>query len=387
MPFRAPLLLLAALTLAAQEAPLVRDGAEWVRTINGIVAVGPQSRLEVVTRGHLVLRGVAAKHVTYRFVQRVRVDDAAQARRLMGEVATSTRNIGDLVRLTVSAEATPLVRTDLEISAPSDLPAVILETQAGGVEAYDFPGGVQAVTGGGLIHADRIGGAFLARTGGGEIRLGRIGGAVRCVSGAGSIFIDSVRGDADCQTAGGDVGINDAGSFVRLSTEGGNIHVGKAAQNVEAHTASGVIDIGQAGGIVSADTRGGSIQVGSARGIRCESAAGGVRVKTASAPLHVATSVGNILAELLAGTHLDDSSLVADGGDITVLIPSNLAVSILAQNDSGGDPRIISDFPEIHVRRMGFVEPPLMAQGAINGGGPVLHLNTAGGTIYLRRLK
>jgi len=116
---------------------------------------------------------------------------------------------------------------------------------------------------------------------------------------------------------------------------------------------------------VSADTRGGSIQVGSARGIRCESAAGGVRVKTASAPLHVATSVGNILAELLAGTHLDDSSLVADGGDITVLIPSNLAVSILAQNDSGGDPRIISDFPEIHVRRMGFVEPPLMAQGAI----------------------
>jgi len=379
--------LLAVFTLAAQEAPIQRQGADWVRAINGIVGVGPQSRLEVRTRGSIVLRGVAGKQVTYRVVQRVRAETISEARSLLGEVATATQRLGDLVRLTVAPECSPLVRTELEISAPSQLPAVILETGAGGVEAYDFNGSVQAITAGCLIHGDRIGGAFLGRTGGGEIRLGKIGGPVQCISGAGSIFVESAGGETTCHTAGGDVGVGEASGPVRLSTEGGNIRVGKAASTVEAHSAEGVIDIGQAGGTVIADTRGGSIQVGSARGVRCESAAGAVRVKTSSAPLRISTAVGSILAELLAGTHLEDSSLVAEGGDITVLIPSNLAVSVMARSDSGGDPRIVSDFSEIHVRRMGFVKPPIEAQGAINGGGPVLHLNTAGGTIYLRRLK
>jgi hypothetical protein len=30
---------------------------------------------------------------------------------------------------------------------------------------------------------------------------------------------------------------------------------------------------------------------------------------------------------------------------------------------------------------------PVVAEGALNGGGPVLHINVIGGTIYLRRQK
>ena len=30
---------------------------------------------------------------------------------------------------------------------------------------------------------------------------------------------------------------------------------------------------------------------------------------------------------------------------------------------------------------------PVLAEGALNGGGPVLHINVNGGTIYLRRPK
>ena len=109
-----------------------------------------------------------------------------------------------------------------------------------------------------------------------------------------------------------------------------------------------------------------------------------VRVKNDAGPMNLATMAGNILAELLGGARIQDSSLVASGGDITVLIPSNLAMTIMARNSSGNGPRIISEFPEIRVSSTKFFQP-LVAQGAINGGGPVLNLNATSGVIYLRR--
>jgi hypothetical protein len=75
---------------------------------------------------------------------------------------------------------------------------------------------------------------------------------------------------------------------------------------------------------------------------------------------------------------------MARTGDIIVLIPSNLAVSIAARNDSG-PVRIVSDFPQIRVRPAALIRPPLTAEGSINGGGPMLYINAAGGVIYLRK--
>ena len=135
------------------------------------------------------------------------------------------------------------------------------------------------------------------------------------------------------------------------------------------------------------DTRGGSIQVGSARGVKCDNAQGTVRLKTGSGPLQVSTAVGNILAELLPGSRFENGLLSAGSGDITVLIPSNLPLSIFARNDSGGSPRIYSDFATIQTKNIGFTRPPALAEGAINGGGPVLRVAVASGVIFLKRLK
>jgi len=180
--------------------------------------------------------------------------------------------------------------------------------------------------------------------------------------------------------------VREAGGSVALSNQmGGNIRVDKAAGDVRAHSAQGMIEVGQAGGAVFADTQGGFIQVGSARGVQAESMAGTVRVKNDSGPMNLAAMAGNILAELLNGTRMQDSSLVAGTGDITVLIPSNLAVSVMARNSTGGTPRIVSDFPEIRVTPSKFFQAPMVGQGAINGGGPVLNLNVSSGVIYLRR--
>lgn len=376
-----------AATLLSQDAQFGRAGDYFVHTVDGTAALMPQARLHVMTRGHVILRGYNGTQMTFRLTERVKARSEADARRMFGSVRTSTISRPSMTTLEVTPASAPNVIIELEIKMPRRVMMANLATRLGDIEAYDLEGSLHAETTGGLIRCDRIHGAVSGRTGGGEIRMGKIGGAVQLLNGAGSIFLDSAGAEANCQTAGGQIVVREAAGPLVLSTEGGNIQVDKAASTVQAHTGEGVIEIFQAGGAVFADTRGGSIQVGSARGVKCESAAGAIRVKTSSSPLRVQTAMGSILAELLAGAQLEESSLIASAGDITVLIPSNLALSVLARNDTGGNPRIVSDFAEVQPRRVGPMRPPTVAEGAINGGGPVMRINVAGGTIYLRRLK
>jgi len=366
-----------------QDAPIVREGNYWTRTTSGSISGPLPPRVQVAARAHIVLRGGLGDQVTYRLTQRVRTTSPREARVLMGTVVASHVE-ADMMRLSLIASRAVL--TDLEISVPRQVSVALLETPFGDLEAYDFGGSVHAVTQGGSIHVDRVHGDVAGRTGGGEIRLGKIGGAVRCSTGGGSVVLESSGGEANCASAGGDIFVREAGGPVVLSTAG-NIHVEHAAGAVEAHSAGGLIEVGQAGGAVIADTQGGSIQVSSSRGVKAESMRGMVRVKSLAGPMSVAAVAGNILAELLAGSRIEDSSFVTSAGDITILIPSNLAVSVMATNDGGATPRIVSEFPEVRVRSAAFFQPPVVAQGSINGGGPVLRLNATSGVIYLRRVR
>jgi hypothetical protein len=103
--------------------------------------------------------------------------------------------------------------------------------------------------------------------------------------------------------------------------------------------------------------------------------------------LNASTAMGSILAELLSGTRIEDSVLSTNAGDITVLLSSNIPITVQASNQTAGNGRrIVSDFPEIRIRNAG-ATIPLIAEGALNGGGPVLRIFASGGTIYLRRQK
>jgi len=65
------------------------------------------------------------------------------------------------------------------------------------------------------------------------------------------------------------------------------------------------------------------------------------------------------------------------------LIPSNVGVTIQAQNNMADTlRRIMSDFHEIQARRQG---PRVIAEGSVNGGGPLLQISGMGGTIFIRR--
>ncbi len=375
---------------AQDSSELTREGPYYVRTMSAPVATQVAGRvppqLRVISRGNVLLRGSKGDQIVYKFVQRAKAHSEAEAKHLFRPVLMSAIPMLTMTTLTVIPSAGDLVSNDLEVSVPRQVMLSIVHTRGGSVEAYDLDGSLQMTASLG-VRCDRIHGNVEGRTAGGEIRIGKIGGSLVCESRGGSIFIENVAGSTRCETAGGEMVLKEAGGPVLLTNVSGNIEVDHAASTVEAHTGEGLIEVNQAGGEVIADTRGGSIQIGSARGARCESAAGAIRVKNASGPLNVQTVMGSIFAELIAGSRLEDSFLGANAGDVTVLIPSRLSLSVQARNDSGANPRIQSDFSEVPVKSFGFSRPPTLAEGQINGGGPLLRINVAAGIIYLKKLK
>lgn len=280
-----------------------------------------------------------------------------------------------------------IINSEMYLTVPKSLREAVVISRGGNVEAYDLDGSIEAETVGGRIQMDRIGTNVLAKTGGSDIRIGRVGGTLRCFSGGGSIQVDNACGETWCETAGGEIVVAEAIGALHATTAGGSIRVRRAGASVSARSDGGLIEVGRAGGRVTAQTRGGSIEVGSSTGVECESAAGAIRVRGLDGPLRAQTAMGSILAELLPGIRLQDSSLNTGAGDITVFIPSNVAVSVLALSDGRSRaPRIVSDFPEIQVKSVVATRGgPITAEGSLNGGGPLLRITANSGTVYLRR--
>jgi DUF4097 and DUF4098 domain-containing protein YvlB len=261
------------------------------------------------------------------------------------------------------------------------LSAVSIVTSNGPVEANGIDGWLTIDSVTGPLMADRIHGDCQLRTRGGDIRAGEIGGMLTSTSGFGSITVRSVRGEAVLETMGGDIGAQDAGGKVRAETGAGTIRIARAADAVNATTGGGLIWVGSANGPVTAHNMAGPIDIESAAGVHCESGAGGVQLGRISGGMRVSTAMGDIVASLSAAE--PDSYLATGDGDITLIIPSNLGVTIQAENAMADSlRRILSEFPQLQSRRLG---TRVVAQGPVNGGGPVLRISSVGGTIFIKR--
>lgn len=359
------------------QAPLVREGGRWVQTITGSAPAA--ARLRVLCQGPVHLEGGTANEIAYTAKVSVRARNEGEARRLLE---------GFGVRKSTSGEWAVLVAgggkgtASLTLRTPR-LAGVLISTAEGGVEANGVEGFLTADTRAGEMKCDRIAGECRLTTGGGDILVGEIGGGLQSSTGGGRIVVKSVRGDAVLETAGGDIQVGDAGAAVRADTAGGAVRINSAGGSVTASTGGGPIVIGKAGGIVITRNMAGPVQVGAATGVRSESGTGGIRLNNIAGPMRVSTAVGNIMATLLAGRPLLDSYLATGDGDITVLIPSNVGVTVRAQNDLADSlTRIVSDFPDLPVRMRGM---QVVAEGAINGGGPLLRISGTGGTIFIKR--
>jgi hypothetical protein len=375
------------LALAQNQSPVTRDGDSWVRTIRGTVDTTGQDKLRVDTTGNVTLRGTANDQTAYTLTERVRAGDAREAEALLDRFIVKTGTEGGWASLRVTPPRQVSSGLELTVTGTRALRQVVVETRGGNVQASDWDGDFEARSAGGRIAVDRIRGRSELRTAGGDIDVGSVTGPVRSFSGGGVIRVQSAGASASMETAGGEIFVHQAEGPVQASTGGGNIRIERAAGTVVARTAGGLIQVQDAGGPVTAETSGGAIQVNSANGVRCETAGGAIRLRNVAGAVHAFANSGSIMAELVMGRSMSDSTLSTNAGDITVLIPSNLALTVQASNESGGSGRINSDFPQIRSQAGGQPGGPVMAEGSLNGGGPLLRVNVVGGTIYLRRAK
>ncbi len=377
----------AAATVAACPAgELRRDGRCWVRESAGTVAAQNVHTIRVRSDGPVTIRGVAGDSVRWTVEQRIVARTEADAGKRDAGPRVSGKVKAGTLQLTCGGSA-GRPAPELTVQVPRDLGAVFVVARGGPIQAFDIDGAVDISGRDGAINLDRIGGSVSARTGGGDIRIGRISGSAYCFTGGGAIRATSLGADGRLETAGGEIFVGETAGRLEASAAGGNIQIGKTGGAVIARTNGGLIQIGNAGGQVTADAGGGAIRVMAPGGARCQTAEGLIRLKDAAGALLAATGSGSIVAELMAGRALLDSNLSTRDGDITVVIPRTSAITVLARNiSSGGRGRIMSEFPEIRPAGAAATAPgQMIAEGSLNGGGPVLRITAAGGSIYLRR--
>jgi DUF4097 and DUF4098 domain-containing protein YvlB len=354
---------------------LRRDSGGWSRTYTGTLPA--QSKLRIEGHGPVDLEGGVANGIQYTVKVAVTAANEAEARRILDRLLP--RAMAERGVTSVIAPGGPVLST-VSVRA-ARLGAAMISTTEGGVNARGIDGtlSVEAV---GDLNVDRVSGDCDLLTAAGDVSVGQVGGFVRCTTRAGRIEVKSAKGEAALTTDGGDIVGGQMGGAVRAHTGGGSVHIVWAAGTVNATTGGGEIQVDRAAGAVTARNMLGPVVISGAAGVQCENASGGIRVSNITGPMRVSTAMGSILANL-AGSRIADSLLATGNGDITVTIPPNVGVTVRADNElSDTMRRIVSDFPNIRTVRRG---THLVAEGPVNGGGPVLQIAAAGGTIAIKR--
>jgi DUF4097 and DUF4098 domain-containing protein YvlB len=370
---------MALLPLAGFAQPwLTHEGDLWVRTYSETAAVKPRVRIN--SHGPVWIEGNSSPaQFVFTVKVAVRARTQAEARVRLEKLQVRAESQGEwLVVTTPGGYAT----SSVAMHAPRLIEAYVSSSD-GQVEVNGVDGPLHVDTGANQIKVDRIHGDCALSTGGGDIQAGRVDGSLYCTTVAGAIRSQLVGRDAVFQTLGGDIEAQQVNGLAHVETRGGTVHIHYAGGPVTAVNGGGPITVDRAGGVVTVRNVGGAVQIGAAAGIRCESANGGnIQLTNIVGPMSVATTMGNILANL-SGSRLAESLLATGNGDITVVIPSNISVTIRAENQMADTMRrIVSEFREIQPRSIG---THLVAEGPVNGGGPLLQISAWSGTIFLKR--
>jgi DUF4097 and DUF4098 domain-containing protein YvlB len=346
------------------------SGNEWIQEVTGTL---PASKVVKVksSAGSIRAQGAQQNNITYVVRERVRAGSEEAARREFNHMKFTTYSSGDAVMLRADCEGYSRSSIDFDVQVPKQTAALKLETSGGQVSAENLNGKVEATTGGGTIHLDKIGGPVAVSSGGGQIDIGDVGSDVTVSTGGGNIHLGSAGGSVVASSGGGDLHIG-SGKLMTLETGGGSIKVNKCDGQLKAETGGGTIDLSQVEGPAVVETGGGGIKI---TGIRK-----GLRAETGSGP---------IVATLTRGASFIDSKLETSVGDIIVYVPDGLGVTIRAAVEVARGEGIRSDFSDIKITRSQGMGPrEVYAEGNLNGGGPVLHVHTATGSIqFIRQSK
>jgi len=383
-------LILAASLAVAQESRVSREGGSWAQETTGSLAAVKNLRVKV-DMGTVVVRGGQQQGINYVVHTRFGTSSEQEARRQFEQYKVTAYVKGDTAWIVGDWQGGHHPRHfsgDFSVMVPRDMALVKLETDGGNVEATGITGRVEAQSGGGSMHLDDIGGGVNAETGGGSIEVGTISGDLGLHTGGGSIQVRQANGKVIAETGGGSIEIQSCAQGATIETGGSSIIVRHCNGKVKASTGGGSIDLSDVGGSAEIETGGGSIRLTSAKGhVHAETGGGGIElygVPSASAE----TGAGGITVKLVnTGGERHDSDLETAAGDITVYIASDVAINVRASVDMGNGHQITSDFQDIHVSSEGGPYGPktLMAEGRLNGGGPLLKVHTSTGDICIKK--
>jgi TM2 domain-containing membrane protein YozV/predicted Ser/Thr protein kinase len=163
----------------------------------------------------------------------------------------------------------------------------------------------------------------------------------------------------------------------RLEASGGSVKVASLDGNVEVRTAGGGLDFNDIDGNVTGQTAGGGIHAISCKNeLLVQTAGGSIRIERFTGPrVRAMTEGGSISADFDAAPKAD-CELHTMGGSVTVRLPFTAAVTLDAHTLGG---TVMSDLP---VQSEGQFNGGTL-KGKINGGGPLLKLETMGGSIHV----
>jgi hypothetical protein len=251
---------------------------------------------------------------------------------------------------------------------------VDISTAGGNISTGDINGKADISTAGGNIKISNVNGDADVSTAGGDMKFGNINGTADISTGGGNIKIGSINKSADVSTGGGNISIDDIGGNADVSTGGGNIKVEQVSGSADISTGGGNIKLSSATGKVDVSTGGGNIRLNNIKGT-----------------VDASTGAGNITADILPEGQ-GKSEMNTGMGNITLYVPEAASVTIIAtthvtmwEEDQNKLENIKSDFEPTSVERhreARYIE----AKFELNGGGPLIEVNTGMGDIELRKM-
>ena len=375
-------------TLAqAQESKVFQDGRYWVEETSGSISSARNLKV-VADAGAVKVQGAGQPNVTYVIRKRVAAGSEQEARRQFEKFRVSASNYGDTAVIKgtcMNDTGRSRLSVNYEVMAPQNMALVYTRSGGGSLSVSNINGRVDGETGGGDIRLDAINGPVSATSGGGTVDIGTIGGDLRVETGGGDIRVRMANGELNAQSGGGNIWIESASRNAQVETGGGAIQVRKTGGSLRAESGGGDLDIGDVGGPASVETGGGGIRIASAKGdVRAETGGGNINLMGLSRGVNASSGAGSITAEFVGAGGISESRIETSVGNIRVLIPQGLRMTVQALVDSGQERSIDTDFPELKVKMEdGWGPREIYANGTINGGGPVLKLNTNTGSIQI----
>jgi DUF4097 and DUF4098 domain-containing protein YvlB len=195
----------------------------------------------------------------------------------------------------------------------------------------------------------------------------------------GPIQVSDVTGKVNANTSGGGLKFTRVHGPLNGDTSGGGIKVFDCEGQIKIDTSGGGIEVKGGGGSLTGETSGGGVTVKNFRGsATVETSGGGITIENVGGSIKGETSGGSISAVLLSPIP-GDVRLETSGGGVTVKVPADAAFNLDAETSAGG---VTCELP---ITMQGKKEHGEL-KGVVNGGGPVVRLQSSGGGIHVKKL-